>query len=148
MARVRLAFLGPPNIELDGTPVRLDVQKAIALMAYLAATGKPVSCDELVTLLWSRHGRVDRHAALRRTLSAVRDVLGRELMVAEREVVWLPESPHAWIDLSRFRDLLARCGGHAHEQQEIRRPSSMTAKRRPRAKLPSAPGSGRGSPPC
>jgi DNA-binding SARP family transcriptional activator/predicted ATPase len=119
MARIRLAFLGPPHVELDGTPVRLDTGKAIALMAYLAVIGKPVSRDALVALLWSRCGRVEGHAALRRTLSAMRNVLGRELMAAEREAVWLPESPHAWIDLLRFRDLLALCGGHAHERQEI-----------------------------
>ena len=119
MARIRLAFLGPPHIELGGTPVRLATEKAIALMAYLAVTGKPVRRDALVSLLWPRYGRVDGQAALRSTLSAVRAVLDRELIAAEREAVWLRESPHAWIDLSRYRDLLATCGGHVHEQQEI-----------------------------
>ena len=93
MARIHLAFLGPPHIELNGTPVRLDTPNAIALMAYLAAAGKPVSRDALVALLWSRQGRAEGHAALRRMLSAVRNVLGRQLVAAEGEAVWLPESP-------------------------------------------------------
>jgi DNA-binding SARP family transcriptional activator len=119
MAKVRLAFLGPPSIELDGNPVHLDTRKAIALMAYLSVIGKPVSREALVNLLWSRYGRAEGHAALRRTLSTLRIALGREVIDAEREAVSLPELPDIWIDLSRFRESLALSMSHAHGQPAI-----------------------------
>jgi TolB-like protein/Tfp pilus assembly protein PilF len=119
MAKVRLAFLGPPSIELDGNPVHLDTRKAIALMAYLSVIGKPVGRDALVNLLWSRYGRAEGHAALRRTLSTLRTALGREVIDAERETVSLPELPDIWIDLSRFRESLALSMSHAHGQPAI-----------------------------
>jgi TolB-like protein/DNA-binding SARP family transcriptional activator len=119
MAKVRLAFLGPPSIERDGVPVHLDTRKAIALMVYLSVIGKPVSRDTLVTLLWSRYGRAEGHAALRRTLSTVRTALGREFIDAEREAVSLPELPDTWIDLSRFRELLTLSASHPHGQPAI-----------------------------
>ena len=119
MARVRLAFLGPPLIELDGAPVHLDTRKAVALVAYLAETAEPVSRDTLVTLLWSRYGRAGGHAALRRTLSTLRSALGKGLLDAERETVRLVQSPDLQVDISRSRDLLALCGSHAHGRQEI-----------------------------
>jgi TolB-like protein/Tfp pilus assembly protein PilF len=119
MAQVRLAFLGTPNIELDGVPVHFDTRKAIALLAYLSVIGKPVSRDALVNLLWSRYGRAEGHAALRRTLSTLRSALGREVLDAEREAICLPELPDIWIDLSRFRESLALSLGHAHGQPAI-----------------------------
>ena len=119
MAMVRLAFLGPPSIELDGVPIHLDTRKAIALVAYLSVIGKPVSRDALVALLWSRYGRAEGHAALRRTLSTLRNALGRGFVDAEREAVSLPELPDIWIDLLRFRELLTLSGSHPHGQPAI-----------------------------
>jgi TolB-like protein len=119
MARVRLAFLGPPAVELDGAPVHFDTRKAVALLAYLSVIGRPVSRDTLVTLLWSPYGRAEGHSALRRTLSTLRSALGDEFLDAEREAVSLTESPDTWIDLSRCKELLALAGGHAHAQQTI-----------------------------
>ena len=114
MARVRLAFLGPPHLEVDGAPVQLDTRKAIALAAYLAVTAEPASRDSLVTLLWSRYGRAGGHAALRRTLSTMRASLGPAVLRTEREAVCLTDSPELWLDIARFRELVTLCDGHAH----------------------------------
>ena len=119
MANVHLAFLGPPTIELDGAPVRFDTRKAVALIAYLAVIGKPVSRDTLVNLLWSRYGRAEGHGALRRTLSTIRSSLGREFIDAEREAICLSESADTWIDLLRCKELLDLARSHPHRQQAI-----------------------------
>jgi TolB-like protein len=119
MAKVRLAFLGPPTVELDGVPVRFDTRKAVALMAYLAVIGKPVSRDALVNLLWSRYGRVEGHGTLRRTLSTLRSSLGREFIDADREAICLSESADTWIDLLRCKELLDLARSHPHRQQAI-----------------------------
>jgi adenylate cyclase len=119
MGKVRLAFLGPPSIERDGAAVHLDTRKAIALMAYLCVIGKPVGRDTLVTLLWSRYGRAEGHASLRRTLSTLRSALGHEYIDADRETACLAERAGIWIDLSRFRELLTLLASHPHGATSI-----------------------------
>ena len=71
-----LYLLGPPRIERDGVPVKLDRRKAIALVAYLAVTGQSHRRDSLVNLLWPEYDSSRGRAALRRTLYALRDTLG------------------------------------------------------------------------
>jgi len=117
MASVRLAFLGPPLIEVDGSPVHLDTRKATALLAYLSVSAEPVSREVLVTLLWSRYGRAGGHAALRRTLSTLRTAVGREILDTRRETAGLLGASGAWTDIAELRELLARCEGHGHERR-------------------------------
>src|SRR4051812_19192718 len=38
--RLTIALLGPPRVECDGQPLRVDTRKAIALVAFLAVTGE------------------------------------------------------------------------------------------------------------
>ena len=64
-----LRFLGPPQIELDGEPIRLGRHKAVALLAYLALTHQPHSRDALATLLWPDFDQSSARGQLRRTLS-------------------------------------------------------------------------------
>ena len=45
-------LLGPPEILVDGHPMKVDTRKAVALLAYLAVTGTPHNRDVLATLLW------------------------------------------------------------------------------------------------
>ena len=76
MTGLALHLLGPPRVELDGDPVSLDRQKAIALLAYLAITGESHRRDALVNLLWPELDSTRGRAALRRTLFALRQALG------------------------------------------------------------------------
>jgi len=55
MSRLRLYLLGPPHVELDGEPLHLPRRKAMALLAYLAETGRAHSRDSLATLLWPEY---------------------------------------------------------------------------------------------
>jgi DNA-binding SARP family transcriptional activator len=45
-----IALLGPPEVDVDGAPLRVDTRKALALLAYLAVTGRPARRDSLCTL--------------------------------------------------------------------------------------------------
>jgi DNA-binding SARP family transcriptional activator len=40
VSRLALFLLGPPRIELAGTPVEINRRKAVALLTYLAVTGE------------------------------------------------------------------------------------------------------------
>jgi DNA-binding SARP family transcriptional activator len=119
MPRVRLSFLGPPLIEVDGSGVQLDTRKAIALLAYLSVTGGDVSRDPVANLLWSRYGRTGGHAALRRTLSTIRTVLGHEFLRAKRDTVGLAASADVWVDVSRMRECQTLCERHSHAPHDL-----------------------------
>ncbi|MEX1286385.1 MAG: BTAD domain-containing putative transcriptional regulator [Acidimicrobiia bacterium] len=88
-SRLQVQLLGPPDIRIDGAPVRADTRKAIALLAYLAERDTAPTRDELVWLLWP-DSTVDRgRGALRRTISALRSALGGRWVEADRERVHL-----------------------------------------------------------
>ena len=76
MSHLALYLLGPPRIELDGVPIKVDRRKAIALLAYLAVTGESQWRDSPVNLLWPEYDGARGRAALRRTLFALQKALG------------------------------------------------------------------------
>jgi DNA-binding SARP family transcriptional activator len=76
VSRLALYLLGPPRIERDGEPIKVDTRKATALLAYLALAGERQRRASLVNLLWPDADRTRGRAALRRTLYALRKALG------------------------------------------------------------------------
>src|SRR6266508_3731764 len=61
---LRLALLGPPRVERDGSPMEVDTRKAVALLAYLAVTGGWQGRDGIAGLLWPDYDRAHARAAL------------------------------------------------------------------------------------
>lgn len=103
---ISVCLLGPPRIERDGEAVSVDTRKAIALLAYLAVTGRPAGRDSLAALLWPDADQSRGRAALRRTLSALNSALrGRGLRI-EREVLAL-EPGEISFDVEAFRRSVA-----------------------------------------
>jgi DNA-binding SARP family transcriptional activator/tetratricopeptide (TPR) repeat protein len=114
VTRVNVQLLGPVRVLVDGAPLAVDTRKAIALLAYVAATGRPASRDRLAALLWPDSDETDARAALRRTLSVLKAGLGGAGLQIDRAIVAL-RPVELDVDLWRFRDELARVRGHAHE---------------------------------
>ena len=52
MEGLELKWLGPPQVKLDGGPVRLETRKVTALLAVLSLEGRPQSREYLAALLW------------------------------------------------------------------------------------------------
>ena len=128
MPRLALYLLGPPRIERDGVPLKLQYRKNTALIAYLAVTGERHTREALITLLWPEHDPSRARASLRRDLSVLRRLLGEEVLVVDRETVGLDPrgdpSPPAedqalWLDVNRFRHLLSAWRGHGHPEAEV-----------------------------
>jgi len=112
MSRLALFFLGSPRIELDDVPVELDRRKAVALLAYLAVTGREHSRDTLATLLWPEYDQSRARAALRRTLSVLDKALAGEWLNVDRQTIDLNRATDLWIDTEHFRSLVAECQEH------------------------------------
>ncbi len=115
-------LLGPPRIEVDGAPLDVDTRKAVALLAYLAVTGRAHSRDALADLLWPDSDPESGRAALRRTLSVLRKGLGDRWIAARRDSVAL-DAGGVDLDVSRFRSLLAE--GRVNEAVELARGDFM-----------------------
>ena len=105
IGRPRLVLLGSPRVERDGGQIELDTRKALALLAYLGATGQPQSRDRLATLLWPDADTERARGALRRTLSTMRSAIGRDALRTDGLRVSLDTKVD--IDVSRFRTLIA-----------------------------------------
>jgi DNA-binding SARP family transcriptional activator/pimeloyl-ACP methyl ester carboxylesterase len=103
-----LRLLGPMILLNDGDPASLPAsRKTRALLAYLAATGRPHRRDRLCEMLWEMPD--DPRGALRWSLSKIRGVTesaGRPCILVDRENVALDPSAIT-IDLIRVRQLLA-----------------------------------------
>ncbi|HEX6677510.1 MAG TPA: BTAD domain-containing putative transcriptional regulator [Actinomycetes bacterium] len=117
MAALRLALLGPPSVEVGAAPLRVDTRKAVALLAYLACSGRRHGRDELATLLWPEADDAHARAALRRTLSALNHALGGAARVAADRSGLELVAPGVELDIRRFRTLVASCDAHGHEPE-------------------------------
>ena len=118
MPRTTVLLLGAPRIEHDGEPIEVDTRKAIALVAYLAVTRQRHARDALAGLLWPEYNQTRARAALRRTLSSLGKARAEGWLEVDRESVELNRDG-VWVDVDRFRDLLAECRTHGHSETEV-----------------------------
>jgi DNA-binding SARP family transcriptional activator len=119
VSHVRLYFLGPPRIERDALPVKMDRRKALALAAYLATTGESHRRDSLVNLLWPEYDGARGRAALRRTLYALKQAFDSGQLHVDREEVSLKPGAGLWVDVRKFRALLAESERHVHPPSDV-----------------------------
>ncbi len=85
--RLDIRLLGPPEVLVDGQPLRVDTRKAIAILALLGAEGRAFARDELAALLWPESDDMAARGALRRTLSTMRTAIGEGPLVIDRSRV-------------------------------------------------------------
>jgi DNA-binding SARP family transcriptional activator/TolB-like protein len=108
MAKLSLSVLGQPRVEKNGKPVEINRRKAIGLLTYLAVTGEKHTRDRLAGLFWPHEDRKRSRAALRRTLTAIRQAIGSEWLVAEGETVGMRLTGELWLDVKQFDSLLEK----------------------------------------
>ena len=107
MSLLKLTLLGYPKLEVDSHAIQPSRRKALALLAYLAVTGKSHSREALASLLWPDYPSATALAHLRRTLHTIRTDLGAHCLVVDRARVALNLSPGVWCDVNHIRHLLA-----------------------------------------
>ena len=104
MSRLKIALLGAPEIIVDGALVKSDRRKAVALLAYMAVTGKTHSRDHLAALLWPDYDQSSAYAYLRRTVWELNKVLGKGWIEAGRDTIAMLPSPDLWLDTTAFQE--------------------------------------------
>jgi DNA-binding SARP family transcriptional activator len=127
MSDLRLYLLGPPQVELDGQAVEFKRRKALALLIYLAVSGRPHTRDALATLFWPDHTQRRARAYLRRDLAILNTSLAGEWLEADRDTIALKSrsdpaqrsGPAFWLDVDHFTRLLAANQTHAHPGSDV-----------------------------
>lgn len=105
---LRMSLLGELAVHSDSDEIKLPAsRKARALLAYLAATGRPIRRERLCELFWDLPD--DPRASLRWALSKIRKIVDRDgirRIIADRERVTLAlddlhvELRHIWFRLN------------------------------------------------
>jgi len=119
MSRLALYFLGPPRLELDGVAVSLSYSKAVALLAYLSLARQPYTRQTLAALLWPDYDPASARSELRRMLWVLNKRLEPGWLELDRQMVSLPRQLDLWVDVDRFRELLALSSQHGHLASEV-----------------------------
>ena len=86
MLELRLRLFGTPEIRIGGRPVALRRRSALALLAYLAVTGRPHRREALATLLSDDGAGEQAGRLLSNAVFELRGVIGEHLVVTPQEV--------------------------------------------------------------
>ncbi len=117
MSRLALFLLGPPRVEREGQPIKLDRHKALALLAFLAVTGQRHGREYLAALLWPELDGLRARSNLRRALSSLTGALPGEWWDIDREQIGF-EADTAWLDVRQFEILLGAGRQHGHATKQ------------------------------
>jgi len=105
MTTFKLFLFGTPRLERDDAAVKLPQRKALALLAYLATTGKIHARDTLATLFWPDHSQSEARMTLSRRLYELNKHLPPGALTLDAESVAL--SGDFWLDVTAFETTLA-----------------------------------------
>jgi DNA-binding SARP family transcriptional activator/tetratricopeptide (TPR) repeat protein len=105
-ALLSIRLLGPLEVAVAGRPIVVDTRKALAIVALIAAEGRPFARDELAAMFWPEADEDAARGALRRTLSALRAAVGDSGLVIDRKQVALDPTASS-VDLADLERLAA-----------------------------------------
>jgi DNA-binding SARP family transcriptional activator len=83
--RLRLCWLGHPQIELSGGQIRLAMRKTTALLAYLSLNEHPQSREKLAALFWPELDQSRAPANPRRSLASLHASIPRDWLEADQQ---------------------------------------------------------------
>lgn len=88
---VDLCVIGVPRVSVRGRPARLALQRAFALLAYLAFNRGPVPRTQLAALLWPDADEAVARTRLRRLRYAIDEALGGEVLRSDGDALALTQ---------------------------------------------------------
>ena len=95
-----VSLLGKIEISRDEQPVSMRGAKPVALLAYLLVTGKAHTRRHLIDLLFD--GPADPRASLRWTLCELRQAIGADYILADRQQIGFNFDRQHWLDVTAF----------------------------------------------
>ncbi len=108
---LEIFLFGEVYIRLDGKPVtHFRSQKELALLAYLAHTGKTHNRETVADLLWEASSTKQSLSNLRTALARLRKQVGDHLVVT-RKTVAVTAVSHYQTDTTRFQAMMASAVG-------------------------------------
>lgn len=103
---LKLTFLGTPQLSIAGETLSGRLSgRPLALLIYLAVTGRPHTRDVLADLLWSEHPNRQARNNLRYLLSDLRQVVGDYLTITSQSISFDRQQPY-WLDVEVLRTTL------------------------------------------
>ncbi len=87
-----IRLLGPPQVLVRGSRLRVDTRKALAILALLASERRAFARTELAAMLWPDGDDDSARGALRRTLSTLRTAVDTDALEVDRNTVRLDRS--------------------------------------------------------
>lgn len=104
--KLQLTLFGKPSVIQDENPFpKLAYQKSLALLFYLAVTGRAHSRETLVGLLWGQSQESSAQAGLRKSLAELRTVAGDHLIIERKQVAFNTQAPYT-LDVREFEKIL------------------------------------------
>ncbi len=97
MAALKLYLLGAPRVKHGRELARLPRQKSLALLIYLAVTGREHSRQKLMALLWPDFSESQARQALRTALADIRRAVGADHLLTDGETVAFNQAG-LWLD--------------------------------------------------
>lgn len=101
MATLTLKLPGAPVVELDGQPLRFSRRSSLALLIYLACTGRLQTRATLATLIAGESDESKAAMAVSNALRNLRAVLGDDLQ-ADKQMVTLAPTLAIALDVADF----------------------------------------------
>src|SRR5687768_13554125 len=106
MNQRHLYLFGAPRLVAKGSRIALPRKKALALLAYLAATDTFHTRESLAALLWGDSGEQSANAYLRNALWTLNKALGADWAEAEGGTIGInPDAIHT--DIAEFNTIAA-----------------------------------------
>jgi DNA-binding SARP family transcriptional activator len=116
MATLELRFLGNVSIHRDGVPLTaLTSKKGLALMCYLAVTGRSYTRPALASLCWPDIPETNALLNLRKALHLLKQHLAPFLLIS-RHTIALNKAASIWLDATEFEARVFRQADAANLQ--------------------------------
>ena len=108
MPQLKIYLFGPPRVEFNGELLEITLRKALALIAYLAVTGKPASREAIASMLWPESAAKTARASLRRLLYSINQLGEGSLLEVTPSELALNQAIGLWVDVGEFQSLITQ----------------------------------------
>ena len=116
MEELRIKVFGNVQVQLGEQTIEFSRQKALAVLVFLAVTGKSQSRESLATMLWPEGTQSRALANLRQAIWEIRNTLEDDWLEVNRESLQLIKRDHLWVDFVKFHDLIEEGKSHIHPE--------------------------------